>query len=107
MEKSLLVRKLIKKIAEEMKLKSSNHYPSDADLYVGFKFGDDQQTANENEYDEKTGKILHNTDIATVSSYLQQWDSGETGYLENKSEMRDNGVGLARIVMQQITPIKS
>lgn len=90
-----------------MKLKSSNHYPSDADLYVGFKFGDDQQTANENEYDQKTGKILHNTDVATASSYLQQWDADNVGYVEEDDVQRDSGGGIARIVMQQITPIKS
>lgn len=106
MEKSLLVRKLIKRIAEEMKLKSSNHYPSDADLYVGFKFGDDQQTANENEYDPVTGKLLSNTDIATASSYLQQWDADNVGYVEEDDVQRDSGGGIARIVMQQITPIK-
>lgn len=106
MDKSLLVRKLIKRIAEEMKLKSSNHYPSDADLYVGFKFGDDQQTANENEYDPVTGELMNNTDISTASSYLQQWDADNVGYVEEDDVVRDSGGGIAKIVMQQITPIK-
>ncbi len=106
MEKSLLVRKLVKRIAEEMKLKSSNHYPSDADLYVGFKFGDEHQTANENEYDPVTGELMNNTDIATASSYLQQWDADNVGYVEEDDVQRDSGGGIARIVIQQITPIK-
>lgn len=106
MDKTHLVRKLVKKIAEELKLKSSNHYPSDADLYVGFKFGDHQQTANENEYDPVTGELMSNTDIATASSYLQQWDADNVGYVEEDDVQRDNGIGLVKLVMQQITPIK-
>ena len=106
MNRNQLIRKLIENIAKELKLKSSNHYPSDADWYVGFKFGDEQDTANESEYDQKTGKIVNNTRIGNRATYLQQWDTEPEGYLEGKDVRRDNGVGLASIVMQQITPIK-
>jgi len=106
MDKALLVRKLVKKIAEELKLKSSNHYPSDADLYVGFKFGDSQQTANESEYDPITGKLVHSTAIGDYPTFLQQWDEVPGGYVEEDDVKRDSGGGIARIVMQQITPIK-
>lgn len=106
MEKALLVRKLVKKLAEELKLKSSNHYPSDADLYVGFKFGDAQQTANESEYDPVTGKLIHSTEVGDYPTFLQQWDEVPGGYVEEDDVQRDSGGGIARIVMQQITPIK-
>jgi hypothetical protein len=103
MSNALLVRKIVEKLAKE--LKSSNIHSSDADLYVGFKFGDEQDTANENEYDPKTGKLVKNDTIGSHTTYLNQWDSDNTGYLE-EDEPRDNGVGIARIVMQQITPIR-
>lgn len=98
---------LIRKIVEDEieKLKSSNIHSSDADLYVGFKFGDEQDTANENEYDPRTGKLVKNDTVGNHTTYLNQWDADNTGYLE-EDEPRDNGVGLARIVMQQITPIQ-
>ncbi len=59
-------------------------HPSDADWYIGF--GDDVNTANEQ------------------VTYLQHWDGDNTGYVEE--EERDSGGGIARVVMQQITPIK-
>lgn len=92
-------------VAEELSLKSSNHYPSDADLYLGFKFGDDQQTANESEYDPRTGKVINNTEVGNRATYLQQWDAPQTGYLE-EDEPRDNGVGYQKLAADQITPIK-
>lgn len=106
MNKSHIVRKLVKKIAEELKLKSSNHYPSDADLYVGFKFGDDQQTANESEYDPKTGEVIHNTSIGDYPTYLQQWDTEPEGYLEGEDVVRDNGVGYQKLATMFLKPIK-
>jgi len=106
MDKALLVRKLVKKIAEELKLKSSNHYPSDADLYVGFKFGDSQQTANESEYDPVTGKLVHSTAIGDYPTFLQQWDEVPGGYVEEDDVKRDNGIGYQMNAMDQITPIK-
>jgi len=105
MNKLSLVRKLVKQVAEELELKSSNHNPSDADLYVGFKFGDDQQTANESEYDPKTGKILNNTKVGNRATFLQQWDAEQTGYLD-EYEPRDRGVGYQKLAADQITPIK-
>jgi hypothetical protein len=104
MDKTLLVRKLVKKIAEEIKLKSSNHYPSDADWYIGF--GADVNTANESEYDPVTGKLMHSTAIGDYPTFLQQWDEVPGGYIEEEDEERDSGGGIARIVMQQITPLK-
>lgn len=83
MSNALLVRKIVEKLAAE--LKSSNHYPSDADWYIGF--GPDQNTANESEYDPKTGKVVHNTSVGDHATFLQQWDDSAGGYLEN----RDSG----------------
>jgi hypothetical protein len=87
MTSALIVRKVVERLARE--LKSSNMYPSDADWYIGF--GDDVNTANE----EVVGDRV---------TYLQHWDGDNTGYVEE--EERDSGGGIARIVMQQITPIK-
>lgn len=106
MNKSLLVRKLVEKIAQEVKLKSSNHYPSDADLYVGFKFGDDQQTANESEFDPKTGEVIHNTSIGDYPTFLQQWDVEPEGYIEEDDVKRDNGVGYQKLATMFLQPIK-
>lgn len=106
MDRKLLVRKLIEKLAGELELKSSNHYPSDADWHIGFRFGDDNLTANESEYDTKTGKVINNTKIGNRATYLQQWDTEPEGYLEARDVKRDNGIGLVDLVMQQITPIK-
>ena len=120
MSNALLVRKVIERVVkslkksntedgqflpddESWKIKSSNMHGSDADWYIGFKGVD---TTNENEYDPKTGKILKNDTVGDHVSYLQQWDADEEGYLEEDNIERDNGGGLARIVMQQITPIK-
>ena len=102
MSNALVVRKVVEKLAE--KLRSSNMHPSDADWYIGF--GDDVNTANESEYDPKTGKVVKNDTVGDDVSYLNQWDADNTGYLEGEDVRRDNGGGLARIVMQQITPIK-
>ena len=104
-----IVRKIIEDLAKEVQdwnVKSSNIHSGDADWYIGF--GDDVNTANENEYDPKTGKLIKNDEIGDYTSFLNQWDADNTGYLEEEEEdvQRDNGVGIARIVMQQITPIK-
>lgn len=106
MNRKQLIRKLIENIAKEIKLKSSNHYPSDADWYVGFEFGDSQDTANESDYDTKTGKIINNTKVGNRATYLQQWDTEPEGYLEEDDVQRDNGIGLVSLVMQQLNPIK-
>jgi Protein of unknown function (DUF2963) len=120
MSNALLVRKIVERVAkslrkpntgdgqflpddESWKVKSSNMHGSDADWYIGF---DGVDTANENEYDPKTGKLIKNDEIGKDITYLQQWDADNTGYVEEEDVKRDNGVGLARIVMQQITPIK-
>ena len=105
MSNTQVVRKIIEKLAREVRdwdVKSSNMHPSDADWYIGFKSG-----VEENEYDPKTGRIVKNDDVASSVSYLNHWDADNTGYLESEDVKRDNGGGLARIVMQQITPIKS
>ena len=93
MNKALLIRKLIEKIAEE--LKSSNHYPSDADWYIGF--GADTNTANESEHDPRTGKMVHDTSISDRTTYLQQWDPEPEGYLEGEDVKRDSGTYSFRI----------
>jgi hypothetical protein len=106
MNKKEIIRKLIENIKKEIELKSSNHYPSDADWHIGFRFGDDNLTANESEYDPKTGKIINNTKVGSRATYLQQWDTEPEGYFENKDVKRDNGIGLVSLVMQQLNPIK-
>ena len=105
MSNTQVVRKIIEKLAREVQdwdVKSSNMHPSDADWYIGFR-----SDLPENEYDPKTGKLIKNDEIGSDVTYLNHWDADNTGYLEGEDVKRDNGVGLARIVMQQITPIKS
>lgn len=103
MKNPLLIRKLVEDEVE--KLKSSSTHSSDADLYVGFKFGDKQDTANENEYDPKTGKLIKNDEIGDYTTYLQQWDSDDSSqpYLETNGRAN---TGFGKIVMQQVTPIR-
>lgn len=88
MDKALLLRKLIEKIADE--LKTTSVRPGDADWYIGF--GADTNTANESEYDPKTGKVVHNTSVGDHTTYLQQWDADNTGYIEEEDDVkRDSG----------------
>lgn len=87
MNNALIVRKVVERLARE--LKSSNMHPSDADWYIGF--GDDVNTANE----EVVGDRV---------TYLQHWDGDNTGYVENVK--RDSGIGYQMHAMDQITPIK-
>jgi hypothetical protein len=120
MSDALLVRKIIERVVKSLrkpntgdgqflpdnkswKIKSSNMHGSDADNWIGFR-----SDIPENEYDPRTGKLIKNDEIGDDTTYLQQWDADNTGYVEEEEDVRrDNGVGLARIVMQQITPIKS
>jgi hypothetical protein len=104
MSNALIVRKIVEDLAKEVhdwNIKSSNMHSSDADGWIGFR-----SDIEENEYDPKTGKIIKNDTIGDYPTFLSQWDSSEEGYLEEDDIERDNGGGLARIVMQQITPIK-
>jgi len=98
MSNASIVRKIVSKLAEE--LKSSNIHPSDADWYIGF----DNKAANE--YDPKTGKIIKNNTVGDHTTYLQQWDADNTGYLESEDIKRDNGVGYQKLAADQITSIK-
>lgn len=109
MSNALLVRKVVEKLAREIQdwgVKSSNMHPSDTDWYIGF--GDDVNTANEAtvEKDPRSGAVVKNNMVGDQTTFLQQWDADNVGYVEEEDTERDNGVGLARIVMQQITPIK-
>ena len=81
-------------------------HSSDADWYIGF--GDDVNTANEAavERDPRSGAVVKNNMIGDYATFLQQWDADNVGYVEEEEERRDSGGGIARIVMQQITPIK-
>ena len=104
MGNALVVRKIIEKLAREMQdwnVKSSNVHSSDADWYIGF--GDDNNTANENEHDPRTGEVVKNDHIGSYATYLQQWDAENTGYLEGE-ERKNTGFG--KIVMQQLIPLK-
>lgn len=106
MSNTAIVRKIVEKLAKEVQdwnVKSSNLRPSDADWYIGF--GDDVNTANENEYDPKTGKLIKNDEIGDYTTYLQQWDSDDSSqpYLETNGRAN---TGFGKIVMQQVTPIR-
>jgi len=104
MGNALLVRKIVEKLAKEVQdwnVRSSTIRPSDADGWIGFR-----KDIPENEYDPKTGELIKNDEVGTYATYLQQWDADNTGYVEEDKVQRDSGGGLARIVMQQITPIK-
>ena len=103
MGNALVVRKIIEKLARETQdwnVKSSNVHSSDADWYIGF--GDDNNTANENEHDPRTGEVVKNDHIGSYTTYLNQWDADNTGYLEGE-ERKNTGFG--KIVMQQLIPI--
>jgi hypothetical protein len=107
MSNALIIRKIVEDLAKEVHdwgVKSSNMHSSDADWYIGF--GDDVNTANESEYDPQTGKIVKNDAIGDYTTYLNQWDADNTGYLESEDVKRDNGVGYQKLAADQITPIK-
>lgn len=106
MSNPALVRKVVEKLAKEVQdpsVKSSNMHGSDADWYIGF--GIDNNTANEaaNEYDPKTGKLVKNNIVGNHTTYLQQWDTNNGGYIEEDGK---KNTGFGKIVMNQITPIK-
>lgn len=82
-------------------------HPSDADWYIGF--GDDVNTANEAdvERDPRSGAVVKNNMIGNYATFLQQWDADNVGYVEEEENVqRDSGGGMARLVMQQLTPIR-
>ena len=95
MSNALIVRKVIERLAKEVHdwtPKSSNMHSSDADTYLGSYVA---------------ARVFEKDEIGDHVTYLNHWDADNTGYVEEEDVKRDNGVGLARIVMQQITPIKS
>lgn len=100
--KNHIIRKVIEKLANE--LKSSNMHQSDADWYIGF--GDDVNTANEIavERDPRTGQVVKNNMIGNYTTFLQQWDADNVGYVEE--ERRDNGLGYQMHAIDQLTSIK-
>ena len=92
MSNTQVVRKVIEKLAKEVQdwgIKSSNMHSSDADGWIGFR-----------------KDVQENGTVVDKVPYLNHWDADNTGYLENEDVPRDSGGGLARIVMQQTTPIK-
>lgn len=104
MSNALVVRKIVEKLAKEVHdwdIKSSNMHSSDADGWIGFR-----SDIEENEYDPKTGKIIKNDEIGDHTTYLNQWDADNTGYLESEDVRRDNGVGYQKLAADQITPFK-
>ena len=44
--------------------------------------------------------------IGDYTTFLQQWDADNVGYVEEEDEKRDNGIGYQMHAMDQITPIK-
>ena len=80
-------------------LRSSSVRGSDADWYIGFT--PSQETpVEESEYDPRTGKIVHNTEVGTRATFLQQWDATSKGYVEEDDVQRDSGTYSYRL--QQI-----
>jgi len=67
-------------------IRSSTVRGGDKDWYLGFKA---DTPVEETERDPKTGKIVNNTEIGDHSTFLQQWDTRNVGYLEG--EERDSG----------------
>lgn len=65
---------MVKELAAEFKLKSSNTHGGDQDWYIGFN-GDTPV-----EEDKVSKKV----------TYLQHWDADNTGYVEEDEE-RDSG----------------
>lgn len=109
MSNALLVRKVVEKLAREIRdwgIKSSNMHPSDADWYIGF--GDDVNTANEAavERDPRSGVVVKNNMIGDYTTFLQQWDADNVGYVEEEDVKRDSGIGYQMHAIDQITPIK-
>lgn len=105
MKNTLLVRKVVEDLVRE--LKSSNMHSSDADWYIGF--GDDVNTANEAavERDPRTGKVVKNSMVGDYTTFLQQWDADNVGYVEEEEDVRrDSGLGYQMHAIDQITPIK-
>lgn len=104
MSNALIVRKIIEDLAKEVhdwNVKSSNMHSSDADGWIGFR-----SDVDENEYDPRTGKLVKNDEIGNHTTYLQQWDADNTGYVEEEDVKRDNGIGYQMNAMDQITTIK-
>lgn len=104
MSNALIVRKIIEDLAKEVHdwdVKSSNMHSSDADGWIGFR-----KDIPENEYDPRTGKLVKNDEIGNYTTYLQQWDADNIGYVEEEDTKRDSGVGYQMNAMDQITPIK-
>ena len=108
MRDTQVVRKIIEKLAKEVQVwnvKSSNMHSSDADSYLGnYALA---RIFRKDEIFDADGNFKESDEIGDHVTYLNHWDADNTGYLESEDVKRDNGVGLARIVMQQITPIKS
>lgn len=108
MSNALIVRKVIERLAREVHdwtPKSSNMHPSDADAVLG-DYPYIKSINKENEYDPKTGKLIKNDEIGDFTTYLQQWDADNIGYVEEEDVKRDNGIGYQMNAIDQITPIK-
>lgn len=107
MSNALIVRKVVEKLAREVHdwtPKSSNMHPSDADSYLGnYALA---RVFRKDEIFDADGNFKESDEIGDRVTYLNHWDADNTGYLEGEDVQRDSGGGLARIVMQQITPIK-
>lgn len=99
----LVRKKLVNSLVEE--LKTSSYRGSDADWYIGFT--PDQETANENEYDPKTGKIVNNTEVGNHATFLNQWDADNTGFLEEDDIERDSGTFNNRLPLNMFQPYES
>ncbi len=67
-------------------LRSSTVRGGDQDWYLGFKA---DTPVEETERDPRTGKIVNNTEIGDHSTFMQQWDADNIGFIEE--EERDSG----------------
>lgn len=75
--------RFVKSMVKE--LRSSTVRSGDVDWYIGFKA---DTPVEESEIDPKTGKIINNTKVGDYTTYMNQWDADNTGYVE---EERDSG----------------
>lgn len=96
----LLRKKLVNELVRE--LRSSSVRSGDVDWYIGFK---SDTPVEETERDPKTGKIVNNTQIGDRSTFLQQWDADNVGYVEE--DERDSGTYSFRLWNSLFEPYKS
>lgn len=96
----LLRKKLVSELVKE--LRSSSVRSGDVDWYIGFKT---DTPVEETDRDPKTGEVINNTMVGDHTTFLQQWDADNTGYVEE--DERDSGSYSFRLWNTLFEPYKS